>query len=272
MQLLTTVFRKANTARQRLRRWGYQRLYPHALTTPVFVMGFARSGSSVTMDLFARSMDADVYQQADPRAFQNSVLRSEAAVRSLIDKSRAAVAVFKPMHENQCAGHYLDAFPGLKIVWLFRQYGDSVNSCVRRWNTMRRNLQAIAAGETDCGWWGEGLSTHQLDVVRQHYQPEMSEASAYALFWYIRHSFYFDLGLDEAPNVRVFRYEALVSEPETEVESLFRFCGCPYQPAYARILHASSIRKHPHPEIDPEVEALCRDMTMRFEQHLVNAA
>ncbi len=271
MHLLTTALRKANTAQLRLRRWGYQRLSPHDSTTPVFIMGCARSGSSVTMDLFARSLDADVYQQVDSRAFQNSMLRGEAVVRDLLDKSRAAVAVFKPMHENQYARRYLDAFPELKIVWLFRQYGDSVNSSVRRWSNMSRNLGAIVAGKADCGWWGEALSAHQLEVIRQHYRPDMSEASAYALFWYVRHYFYFDLGLDEMPNVQVFRYEALVSEPETEVENLFKFCGCPYQPAYARILHTSSIRKNPHPEIDPEIEALCRDLTMRFEDHLVNA-
>ncbi|PON09682.1 hypothetical protein C2W62_54200, partial [Candidatus Entotheonella serta] len=34
-----------------MRRWGYQRLSPHASTTPVFIMGCARSGSSVTMEL-----------------------------------------------------------------------------------------------------------------------------------------------------------------------------------------------------------------------------
>ncbi|WP_089944106.1 sulfotransferase domain-containing protein [Candidatus Entotheonella palauensis] len=269
MQLFTTAWRKANTLQRRLRRWGYQRLSPHASTTPVFIMGCARSGSSVTMDLFAHSLDADVYQQVDRRAFQNQMLRPQTVLRDLFVKSRAAVAVLKPMHENQHARRYLDAFPDLRIVWLLRAYGDSVNSCVRRWNSMRGNLQAIAAGDADVGWWGEGLSAHQLEVIRHHYRPEMSEASAYALFWYIRHYFYFDLGLDEVPNVQVFRYETLVSEPESAVEDLFNFCSCPYKPAYARILHASSIRKHPHPEIDPEIEALCQDMTMRFDQHLV---
>lgn len=269
MKLFTTALRKANTAQIRLRRWSYQRLAPHASTTPVFIMGCARSGSSVTMDLFAHSLDADVYQQVDRRAFQNHVLRPEAALRELFDKSRAAVAVLKPMHENQHAQRYLDAFPNLKIIWLLRAYGDGVNSCVRRWNTMRGNLQAIAAGKADVGWWGEGLCVHQLDMIRQHYHPEMSEASAYALFWYIRHYFYFHLGLDEIANIRVFRYETLVSEPESGVKDLFEFCGCPYKPAYARILHASSVRKHSHPEIDPEIEALCQDMTLRFDQHLV---
>ncbi len=221
------------------------------------------------MDLFARSLDADIYQQVDRRAFHNHVLRPEAVLRHLFDRSRAAVVMLKPMHENQHARRYLETFPALKIVWLLRAYGDSVNSCVRRWNSMRGNLRAIAEGDVNVGWWGEGLSDRQLDLIRQLYRPEMSEVSAYALFWYLRHSFYFDLGLDESPHVRVFRYETLVSEPETAVEDLFHFCGCPYKPAYARILHASSIRKHAHPEIDPEIESLCQDMTMRFDQHLV---
>ncbi|PON17911.1 hypothetical protein C2W62_10745 [Candidatus Entotheonella serta] len=91
------------------------------------------------------------------------------------------------------------------------------------------------------------------------------------MFWYIRHYFYFNLRLDESPHVRVFRYEHLVSEPEVAVRDLFQFCGCPYKSTYARILHASSIRKHDHPEIDPKIEALCQDMTMRFDQHLVTS-
>lgn len=152
MQLTSTALRKANTLQRRLRRWGYQRLSPHASTTPVFIMGCARSGSSVTMELFAHSLDADVYKQVDRRAFHNHMLRPEAALCGLFDKSRAAVVVVKPMHENQYARRYLDTIPGLKIVWLLRAYGDSVNSCVRRWNTMRDNLRAIAAGEAEVGW------------------------------------------------------------------------------------------------------------------------
>ncbi|PON17912.1 hypothetical protein C2W62_10750 [Candidatus Entotheonella serta] len=152
MQLTSTELRKANTLQRRLRRWGYQRLSPHASTTPVFIMGCARSGSSVTMELFAHSLDADVYQQVDRRAFHNHMLHPEAALCGLFDKSRAAVVVLKPMHENQYARRYLDTIPGLKIVWLLRAYGDSVNSCVRRWNTMRDNLRAIAAGEAEVGW------------------------------------------------------------------------------------------------------------------------
>ena len=266
MQTLHTVLRKASNAQRRILKWGYQRLRPHATTRPVFIMGCARSGSSMTMHIFDRAYDAAIYQQRDHRAFCNGVLREADVVRTLLANSRAAVAVFKPMHENQYARRFLTAFPELRIIWLLRGYGDSVNSSVHKWSQMRQNLQAIAQGQRDVGWWGERLSEHNLALVRQYYRPEMTNESAYALFWYLRHSFYFDLNLDQHPHVRVFRYENLVTHPAQQFGEVFKFCGCPFSSEYTRMVHVHSINRHPHPEIDPEIEAHCQEITYRFEQ------
>ena len=96
----------------------------------------------------------------------------------------------------------------------------------------------------------------------------MSEGSAYALGWYLRQTFYFDVSLYDEPNVRVFCYEDLVTQPEEQFAEMFKFCGCPFKPAYIRDIHPHSINKHPHPKIDPEIEALCQEMTARFDAHL----
>ena len=268
MKLLKTVFRKAKTAQARVCRPIYQRLHPSQLTTPVFIMGAARSGSGMTMIAFEQSVDADVYQQVNQRAYGQKLLRGEPVLRALLAQSRATVAVFKPMHENQHADRFLRAFPELKIIWLLRRYGDSVNSGVRNWSTMRKRLKAIAEKSPTAAWWSDGLSQEKIELVQTHYRPDMSEESAYALGWYLRHTFYFDLSLYDEPNVRVFCYEDLVTQPKEQFTEMFKFCGCPFKLAYIRDIHPHSINKHPQPKIDPEIEGLCQEMTARFHAHL----
>jgi len=172
------------------------------------------------------------------------------------------------MHENQYAKHYLEKIPELKIIWLYRNYNDSVNSSVRRWKTMLKRIEAIAKDPSNSGWWGDQLPEDKVELIRTLYDSDMTQESAYALMWFLRHSFFFDLGLSENPRVRIFRYEEMASEPTKQFSQMFEFCGCPFVPKYANFVHANSVNKNPPMPIDPRIEKLCQDMTEKLDTQM----
>lgn len=251
----------------RLRRYSRpiaQRLAPAAQPHPVFIVGCARSGSSMVMEAFDRSLWTEPYVQLDPRLFERHLLQDE-RLQALLPRSRAEAIVCKPMHENQRIPELLKKFPAAKVVWLWRDYGDTINSSVRAWKTMVENLGRVATDPANSGWYGDRITPAGLELVRRHYRPDMTSESAYGLFWVVRHQFYFDFGLASEPRVRIFRYEDLVQNPAQAFAEMFRFAGCSFTPWCAKHVHAKSVQRHDRPTIDPAIERLCQEMTERLE-------
>jgi len=238
---------------------------PCADPTPIFVVGCQRSGTSMVLGVFDRSPDATVYRGGDRRAFTPELLlRPEPAIRSLLAQSRTKVAVFKPMNQLQLCTDWLSAFPNVRIIWLLRSYQDVVNSCVRKFSSMRRSLARIAESPDDAGWWGENLSPESLEFVRTFYSPDMTLNDAYAVFWYIRNKFYFDLGLASIGSVRLFRYEDLVADPTNQFATMFSLCECPFEPSYTREVIATSVRRNPPPHLSTNLAEHCRALEQQL--------
>lgn len=271
MWTVKIVRRKADTVQRRLRRWVYQRCQPCRPTVPVFVVGCQRSGTDMTLRAFDLSLDARVYWPGDLRAYraqETDTLREPQVIRRILARSGAAATVFKPLHHLQRAREFLDTYPDLRIVWLLRNYQDCVNSCVRKWTTMKDTLAQVAADPSQAGWHGDGLTPRLLQLVRTHYHDGLSLESAFALFWYLRNSFYFELSLQSHRRVRIFRYEQLVQPASQEFRRMFQFCGCPFQPAVTREVFASSVQRHAPPVIDPRIDDLCGSLMDDFESLL----
>jgi hypothetical protein len=266
MSVIEAISRKTKTIGRRTRRWLYQRAHPRQPTVPVFIVACQRSGTSMAMDVFERSFDALVYHTGDRSAYDHGLLLDDEIIRRLLAKSRAAVTVFKPMNQIQSLKHFLSVFPGLRVVWLLRDYRDVVNSGVRRWDTMRDTLRRVTTDPANAGWHGEAIPERLLEVVRAHYHDEMSLESAYALFWYLRNRFYFELSLDSSEQVRMFRYEDLVSRPLEAFTEMFAFCGCPFHPHLTTQIFDTSIGRYEPPKIDPAIATLCEELARAFDR------
>ncbi len=230
---------------------------------PVLIVGCARSGSTMVAEAFDRSLWTEPYVQRDPRLFDRHLLQDE-KLRAILRRSRAEAVVCKPMHENQRVPELLERFPTSRVLWLWRDYGDTVNSSVRVWKTMVEHLGRVAADPERSGWYGDRITPTGLELVRRHYRPDMSNESAYGLFWVLRHQYYFDYDLAGEERVRIFRYEDLVQDPTAAFAEMFRFAGCSYRPWCSKHVHAQSINRHARPAIEPEIEQLCRAMTDRL--------
>jgi hypothetical protein len=246
----------------------YQYFNPRVPSTPVFVMGNHSSGTTITMRVFDLCRDARSYSNYSRRAYVDGRIAPPETLRRILRSSRAAITVFKPLRDVPRLSRLLELYPSLKVVWLLRRPSDCVNSCVKRWTGMREILSKIIEDPAAAGWHGDGVLDVQREMLRQHFDPQMSPQMAYALWWCLRNSFFFESGLDRCDRVNVFRYEQMVRQPDEEFRRMFEFLEIPYDPWVTREIFDSSVGRYPPPELAPGVQAWCDSLSGRFMQYL----
>ena len=103
-------------------------------------------------------------------------------------------------------------------------------------------------------------------VVSRHYRPGMDPYDAAALFWWARTSLFFDLRVDERPDVRLCSYEHLIANPEPTMRSLYEFIGIEYPDQdITRGVHRGAASRGERTVLSPEIRVLCSDLLERLE-------
>ena len=231
----------------------------------VFVAGVQRSGTNMVMDVLERSYATNVYHESDERAYDHYEMRQRETLRSLARGSKAAVVVFKALCELQELRCLLNEFTPARGVWIVRNYEDVVNSHLVLWTGMPHSVGQIVQDRNAAGWRGCGMSDATHALVRKLYHPNITNASACALFWYFRNVLFFEQDLDQDERMCLVRYESLVTEPEVQFSRLFDFFGIEYAPRISAKVFASSVRKGPLPDIEPAIREVCEDLAERFD-------
>lgn len=248
------------------RKRSLQRL--HRRSSPgqrfVFVAGAQRSGTNMLMDILERSEVTDVYHERDTRAFKDYIMREPSVIRTLADRSIAPVFVIKSLCELDRLPALLQGFQPSQLVWIVRDYRDMINSALVSFPSLPQSMARIYEDRTAADWRSRGLSDETYDLIRKLYRPGIDDASAVALFWYMRNVLFFEQGFDKAANASLTLYEPLVTEPDQELRMVFQFLNLDYSRFIAQQVFASSVRRRPAPEIDPQIDALCADLHERF--------
>lgn len=229
-----------------------------------FVAGVQRSGTNMMMDVLEQSLLTDVYQERDPRAFDNYAMRDIDTIAQLHAACRAQNFVIKSLCELQRLPQLQGRFPGARIVWIVRHYDDAVNSMLVSFPNFAKQIQRLAKDKNSDGWRGEGMSDDTQTLLRRYADPGMNEATGAALMWYLRNILFFEQGFDSRDDVLLVSYEQLVSQPEREFRRVFGFIGIPYRPWHSRKVVASSIRKRQPPEIAVDVKKECEQLLQSF--------
>jgi hypothetical protein len=114
---------------------------------------------------------------------------------------------------------------------------------------------------------GQQLSVQATrSIVSRHYRPGMDPHDAAALFWWARTSLFFDLRLDQRPDVRLCSYERLIADPEGSMRSLYEFMGVAYpERAITQGVHRRSVGRGNHFPLSAEVRQLCDRLWERLE-------
>jgi hypothetical protein len=189
-------------------------------------------------------------------------------IRDLVMRSGHRYVLFKPLCDSHRANELLDGLdtpsPG-RAIWVYRDVEGRVRSSVAKFGASNLHaLARIAAGQGEGTWQAGGLSDDDLALVRGFDYSAMSPESAAALFWYLRNSLYFTLGLDRRPDVLLVSYGAMVADAAAEMRRICAFLGLPYRAELHAHVDARADRGRPPLELDPEVRRLCDQLTARL--------
>lgn len=247
------------------RRYGAQRVQ-----TVGFVIGCQRSGTTMTIRTLERSLDIDVLNETDQRAFCGTRIRDKVVRNGIVRESDAKVFLFKPVCDSHLADELMADHDPVRVIWCYRNYRDVANSAVERWaDTTLRWVKDLLSGGGDWGreqWNTEKVTPECLEEVRAAAADGLNEHGAACLFWYMRNRTFFEQNLADNPNVIMSRYEDTVTKAPEEFARLCRFLGAQYRDDMVSRVFTSSIRKKQFPEINRRIEALCEEMTQRLDR------
>jgi hypothetical protein len=253
-----------------MRRWWWRRTHHVEPETamPVFLVGVQRSGTNMIVHGLQRCPEFEVYNENHPRAFTSFRLRSRETIASIVESSRHSHVLFKPLIDSHSIDGLLDDLPvrtSGRALWVYRNVDDRVRSSIAKFGDA--NLRALAdiASDTDGGRWeAEGLSDEARALVRSFDYRRLEAASASALFWYLRNSFYFELGLDRRSDVLLVSYDAFVHDAEAEMQVICRFLAFPWRPTLVAHVREPGLPKPPLP-LEPRIRELCEGLAGRLD-------
>jgi len=232
---------------------------------PVLIFGEQRSGTNMLLDCFGKSPRTAIYNETDDDAFVEYELRELDVIRRLVNQSPASHVVLKPTADGNRADAIIDALPGAKAIWIFRQYRDAVASALALFReTSLEYLHNVVRRSPEARWRAINLIESDIAMIDGHLRRGISEASARALIWYVRNGFYFRLGLDRRRDVLLLNYEELVADPGAVVARAFEFVGLQFNAGYTDEVFASSVGRRVVPEIDAEIADLCEGLFARL--------
>lgn len=248
-------------------RWRHRAGVAPGAAGPLFVVGVQRSGTNMLVRALAAAPEIEVHSENDRKAFHRYELRPDPVIASIIASSRHQFVAFKPLCDSHRVDHLLDELgtsTAGKAIWAFRSVDGRVRSAVKKFSDVNRQVLArIAAGSGSDLWQAQRLSSESLDLIRSFDYSAMTPESAAALFWYVRNSLYFELGLHHRDDVRLSSYDWLTSEPEAAMRAVCDFLDLPY--SHRLVAHIHPMRATPSVALDSRIRDRCDDLYARLE-------
>jgi Sulfotransferase domain len=189
-------------------------------------------------------------------------LRPLPEVRDEIERRPALITVLKPLVESQHAPRLLAELPNSSALWMFRGFESVAVSSVSYFgrDNAERDLRLLLTNDPP-NWRGELVPDSVRAEVRERYATDMNPYDAAALFWWARNHLFFDLGLDERPDVLLCEYEALVASPRQVMRSVYEFCGVPPPTRdTTKRVHSNARDRGASSSISSDVKALCEKL------------
>jgi len=239
----------------------------------VFIVGCQRSGTSLLTNIFEKDLQTKVYGERSRLSSHDTAtkirLNPLPEVKSVLDTLPVNLIVLKPLVETQNLPRLLEFFPQSKALWMYREYKEVVSSSLKRWGMDNgiNNLRPIALGLSP-NWRSENIAPETREVVCRYFTEDMNPYDAAALFWYSRNKLYFDLGLLQRDNVKLCKYEDLVTQPTNTMAKVYQYLqkDCPSEQV-TKMVHANSVRKKTPVPVSPEIDKLCRDLHMELDRN-----
>lgn len=237
----------------------------------LFIVGCQRSGTSMIHHLFRLDWDAVTYDEWSPLSTLSGKeplrWRPLDEVKPRIMADRAPFVVCKPLVESQNLTDLLDAFPGSKAIWMYRDYRDVVSSSLKYFggDVGHGDLEPILGADAS-DWRAEKLAEEDRSRIGELYRDDLPGHDAAALFWYARNSLFFSNGFSTDPRVVPCRYGDLVTRPGPVMEAAYMFLGRPYPgDRIVADVFGGSKGKGGHVTLMPAIEETCQTMLQRLD-------
>lgn len=232
---------------------------------PVFIVGSQRSGTGMLGQCLGQSPEFVNLGESDPRAFLGYTLRDDDVIGRMIDRCRFRHLVFKPLKDSHRISGLLSLREHGRAVWAYRNPMDRINSAIRQFGSHPvQAFKDFTSGKTT-PWQLQGASEKVQRTIQRFDFCDMSDADGAALMWWVRNSLYVDLGLQGDQRMRLWSYDAFVSDPEAGLRRLLRFLDGQFHPYMLDSVHARSLRKEGAPSLNPEIFELCRSLYEQLE-------
>jgi hypothetical protein len=222
--------------------------------------------------IFEKDLDTKTYAEFSKLSSQDVAkglrLNPLDLVKKEIRRDRAPFIVLKPLVESQNILQLLGYFDESKALWMYRDYRDVALSNLTLFGIRNgiNDLRPIVANEPD-NWRSERASENVREIVARHFSENMNPYDAAVLFWFARNSLFFELGLDENPDVLMCRYEDLTASPVKAVSSIYRMLGWDYPgDEITAGIHSKSLRKGRDIELSPDVDHLAEELMDRLDK------
>ncbi len=250
-----------------------RRLAVHPSTTrfPVFIHGSNRSGSQMVCRALGDSPHGWDYWEGSSVAFDGFYLRPDRFIERLIRLAPAPIVSFGCILDSQRCDRLLARFDGARAIWVYRRCEDAASSSVRRWGAHQKDLaRAVASGDlAPLGPRAEGVSADSRRLFGELFREDLTNEDGGCLYWYLRNSIYFELGLDRDPRVLLLQYEDAVLNSEAAFRRVLDFLGFPYHPEVIGQIFATSVGRHPWPGADSRIAELCGALQARLDARYV---
>lgn len=267
--LVNRVIRKIKRVTNRqLKRTRQRFLFPKITTYPVFIIGTQRSGTNMLMNMLDMSLDVYTYNEDNATAFKNYRIRDRLTREKLLNRAHCKWIAFKPICDLQHSVELLDSHTGSKAIWIFRDYRDVANSAIKLWGREQYDHIERLVTQDDCShWFCESVGSDVREVMRHFYERGISDHEAGVLKWYVRNHWFFSQDLvNREDQVLLVNYEHLVTDSAAVGQRVFDFLGIEFHSPFVHKIHRASVRKDSFPEINQEIESLCRQLMDRLEQ------
>lgn len=259
-------------ARTALSKWQWRRRHGVLLgeAVPVYLVGVQRSGTNMLVRGLEAAPEFEVHNENDRAAFDHYRLRSDRTIADLVNGSRHQYVLLKPLCDSHRVDELLDGLQvarSARAIWAYRDVDGRVRSALNKFGDVNlKVLTEMANGSVMDRWQAQRVSPANLDLIRSFDYSAMSPETAAALFWYIRNSLFFELGLHERNDTFLSSYDLLVTDPAATMTALCGFIGFPYEPTLTQHIEVRPNSQRPQLLIDPRVRHLCDTLTTRLDQ------
>lgn len=183
----------------------------------LFIVGCQRSGTTHLERLFRADPRATVFGEFSDLSIEpgKTVWRSLDEIRADLATCRGSYTVARSLLVSDRIDTALDAVPGSRAIWVWRDMRPVVASMIRKWGADFRAVSERV--ETDhAGHWALADLWARVEDEAGRHEPREGEGAVwnrYALYWLYRNQAYAETRLERDPRIFPLAYDALLADP-----------------------------------------------------------